>query len=99
MSGCQSQRNSKNDNTVITYVSISKANETVLALDPEEISHSDENEEEAIINADEASQQVLANAYDDEADMESYKGSAWPSETSRLTPMDSNYRQTVTVPQ
>ena len=59
----------------------------MLAVDPEEISHSDENEteEEADINANETSQQVLANAYDDEADMESYKGSAWPSETSRLT--------------
>lgn len=53
------------------------------------------------MNANEASRQALipdqlemndVGADEEEADVESSKGSAWPSETSRLTPLQSNYQ-------
>jgi hypothetical protein len=55
----------------------------------------DEIEDEPVINANEISHQVLDGRYGEEGnedvDANSSRGSAWPSENSRLTPLHSNY--------
>ena len=60
-----------------------------------------ENDDEDEVGEDEVDferEQEVAMA-DEEAEVESSKGSAWPSETSRLTPHQSTYQGAMVVPQ